>query len=179
MCLTWLNLRVNATTLGAELCFSFLFQPQLDSSWKQTNNQGNLHYECELQKLFVYDHRQTKCIHTCLLGLNSTSEDKHDAFCWEMHFGSTGNNEMWQWSTVQYVYPQNVKYYSKCSLHQGTISQCMSNVYLTMWKTQNISIDLYIPSFVKQNVTNEHVDKCTELLFLITIMNNCAPVATW
>lgn len=32
--LTWLNLRVKATTFGAELCFSFLFQPQLDSSCK-------------------------------------------------------------------------------------------------------------------------------------------------
>lgn len=36
MRLTWLNLRVKATTFGAELCFSFLFQPQLDSSWKHT-----------------------------------------------------------------------------------------------------------------------------------------------
>ena len=33
--LTWLNLRVKATALGAELCFSFLFQPQLDNSCKQ------------------------------------------------------------------------------------------------------------------------------------------------
>lgn len=33
--LTWLNLRVKATTFGAELCFSFLFQPQLESSCKQ------------------------------------------------------------------------------------------------------------------------------------------------
>lgn len=31
---TWLNLRVKATTFGEELCFSFLFQPQLDSSCK-------------------------------------------------------------------------------------------------------------------------------------------------
>lgn len=38
--LTWLNLRVKATTLGAELCFSFLFQPQLESSWKKTNKKG-------------------------------------------------------------------------------------------------------------------------------------------
>lgn len=44
MHLTWLNLRVKATTFGAELCFSFLFQPQLDSSWKHTNNQGNWYY---------------------------------------------------------------------------------------------------------------------------------------
>jgi len=29
---TWLNLRVKATTLGAKLCFSFRFQPQLASS---------------------------------------------------------------------------------------------------------------------------------------------------
>lgn len=36
MDLTWLNLRVKATTFGAELCFSFLFQPQLDSSYKHT-----------------------------------------------------------------------------------------------------------------------------------------------
>lgn len=35
---TWLNLRVKATTFGAELCFSFLFQPQLDSSYKHTKN---------------------------------------------------------------------------------------------------------------------------------------------
>ena len=30
--LTWLNLRVKATTLGARLCFSFLLHPQLASS---------------------------------------------------------------------------------------------------------------------------------------------------
>lgn len=30
---TWLNLHVKATTLGAKLCFSFLFHPQLASSW--------------------------------------------------------------------------------------------------------------------------------------------------
>lgn len=29
---TWLNLRVKATMLGAKLCFSFRFQPQLASS---------------------------------------------------------------------------------------------------------------------------------------------------
>lgn len=44
MRLTWLNLRVKATTFGAELCFSFLFQPQLDSSWKHRNNQWGGHY---------------------------------------------------------------------------------------------------------------------------------------
>lgn len=37
---TWLNLRVKATTFGAELCFSFLFQPQLDSSWKHLGGGG-------------------------------------------------------------------------------------------------------------------------------------------
>lgn len=30
--LTWLNLRVKATTFGARLCFSFLLHPQLASS---------------------------------------------------------------------------------------------------------------------------------------------------
>lgn len=34
---TWLNLRVNATTLGAKLCFSFPFHPQLASSCKSEN----------------------------------------------------------------------------------------------------------------------------------------------
>lgn len=32
---TWLKRRVKATAFGAELCFSFLFQPQLESSWKK------------------------------------------------------------------------------------------------------------------------------------------------
>lgn len=35
---TWLNLRVNATTLGAKLCFSFPFHPQLASSWESENH---------------------------------------------------------------------------------------------------------------------------------------------
>lgn len=32
--LTWLNLRVKATTFGARLCFSFLLHPQLANSWE-------------------------------------------------------------------------------------------------------------------------------------------------
>lgn len=38
---TWLNLHVKATTLGARLCFSFLFHPQLASSWNSGENSVN------------------------------------------------------------------------------------------------------------------------------------------
>lgn len=38
--ITWLNLRVKATALGAELCFSFLFQPQLESSYDKQRQEG-------------------------------------------------------------------------------------------------------------------------------------------
>lgn len=52
MHLTWLNLRVKATTFGAELCFSFLFQPQLDSSWKHTKEQGNWYHALKHSRFF-------------------------------------------------------------------------------------------------------------------------------
>lgn len=38
--LTWLNLRVKATTLGARLCFSFLLHPQLANSCEAQSQQG-------------------------------------------------------------------------------------------------------------------------------------------
>lgn len=37
--LTWLNLRVKATTLGARLCFSFLLHPQLANSCETQSQQ--------------------------------------------------------------------------------------------------------------------------------------------
>lgn len=60
--LTWLNLRVKATTFGARLCFSFLLHPQLANSWEAESTEFSQDAKPQGMCL-VCEHRGGQCCH--------------------------------------------------------------------------------------------------------------------